>query len=794
MGNINPEERRNFLKTLLEMKYGKAVLAALAVVFYLASAYVVGYFSYMSNDFNGFMEKSPSFFSVLKYGIVDSGAISLIVFVIVVLAVLFLSLIGGAGNRVAYEDERHVQYDTRGMYGTARPMLPKEAKKIFEVGSIEKVQGPILGQFGKGGKEVICLSPKTDRNRNILVLGSPGTGKSFCYVRGAVFQAVRRGESVLVTDPKGEIYCDMAGFLRSQGYEVRVFDLVKMEASDAWDCMQEIFDPETGDLNQLRLNEFSATIFANTSQGKDDPFWGVGEKNLFNAIIAYTAFMYEKDLKRVYLRAAKMILSSNDPEGKKISLDDQKELLDFLNMDSSTTMNERRKIMRTILNVYLAADENSAPVDTANAKIDTTKGLDEQVDEAMRKIESGEWTHENGLHRCDIASIYFLLVGKTLDDVESMFENEKIPLHHVASIAWSIFKNGSDNVKPGFITGLTQRLYLFQMRDLRRITSKQSHDTIELERMGARKCAYFCVISDKSDAMRPISSLFFNFLFRDVADAADRYGPDKRIPVNVICDEFANLGAIPGFEVVIATVRSRKINISIILQSVSQLANVYGPENASTIIGCCDTILFLGCNDPDTAEFMSDLSGTASIRADSTKEAYNAFGNKMLMQGGSTSEGGGKRAVYNPDEVRRLDRNQVLIYHQGCNILKANRCGFIEHPYFKAGLPPKELLSERTPASIRFKENEMSDAFFANDINNARRAQEESEARRYSQEQKSGEDSSVNKKDQNKPNRNGLADGGHNITPTPKKRGGRAPIRMSGGGREIRPSGTNLAD
>lgn len=719
------DNNKNFLVDLWEMKGGKAVLLGTAFLLYLICAYIVGSFATLSAAFMpsdkklGLIEKIAAGFSNGCY------IITTIIFLVIVVMFVLFSFIGKKRSRTMFEDERQVQYDTKGVYGTARPMRKKEAKEVFEVGPIEEVKGPILGQFTSHGKETICLSPKTDRNRNILILGSPGTGKSFCYVRGAVYQAVRRGESVLVTDPKGEIYADMAGFLREQGYEVRVFDLVDMEASDAWDCMQEIFNPRTGDLDQLRLNEFSQTIFTNTSQGKDDPFWGVGEKNLFNAAIAYTAFMYEKDMKRMYLRSVKMIFSSEDEKGNVINLDYQKELMNQLSMDSNTTMNDRKKIVRFVLETYHGADK---------------------VESEMRKIESGEWTHENGIHTCDIASVYFMLVGKTLDDIEALFNNEKIPLHHVASIAWSIFKNGSDNVKPGFVTGLTQRLYLFQMRDLRRITSRQDTDTIVLERMGEKKCAYFCVISDKSDAMRPISSLFFNFFFRDVSDAADWYGPENRIPVNVICDEFANLGAIPGFEVVISTVRSRKINISIILQAITQLAQVYDINRSSTIIGCCDTLLFLGCNDPDTAEFMSDLSGTASIRADTIKENYGPLGNKPLGQGIAYSEGGGKRVVYNPDEIRRLARDEVLIYHQGCNILKAKRCGYIEHPYFKEGMPEKELLSQRTPASIRFKNNESNDAFFANDINNARRAQEAAEAKKYEEENRTHDEDSETKK------------------------------------------------
>lgn len=718
-------DNKNFLVDLWNMKGGKAVLLGTAFLLYFVCAYIVGSFTTLSSSFLPGAKK-PGVFEKVISGFADGHYIATTIIFLVLVGVLVLfSFMGRGRNRTMFEDERRVQYDTKGVYGTARPMRKKEAKEVFEVGPIEEVKGPILGQFTTKGKETICLSPKTDRNRNILILGSPGTGKSFCYVRGAVYQAVRRGESILVTDPKGEIYADMAGFLREQGYEVRVFDLVDMEASDAWDCMQEIFNPVTGDLDQLRLNEFSQTIFTNTSQGKDDPFWGVGEKNLFNAAIAYTAFMYEKDMKRLYLRSTKMIFADEDEEGKVVSLDYQQKLIDQLAMDSDTSMNDRRKIVRFVIETYHGADK---------------------VESEMSKIETGEWTHENGIHTCDIASVYFMLVGKTLDDIEALFNNEKIPLHHVASIAWSIFKNGSDNVKPGFVTGLTQRLYLFQMRDLRRITSHQDTDTIVLERMGERKCAYFCVISDKSDAMRPISSLFFNFFFRDVSDAADRYGPENRIPVNVICDEFANLGAIPGFEVVISTVRSRKINISIILQAITQLAQVYDINRSSTIIGCCDTLLFLGCNDPDTAKFMSDLSGTASIRADTIKENYGPLGNKPFGQGMAYSEGGGKRVVYNPDEIRRLARDEVLIYHQGCNILKAKRCGYIEHPYYKEGMPEKELLSQRTPASVRFKNNELNDAFFANDINNARRAQEAAEAKKYEEErQKNDSESRVEK-------------------------------------------------
>lgn len=703
----------NEIVKLWKGKNGKLIILGMISIVFILISFIVGFVLYLAGNPKAFIE-GVNYLSCLAYGLFTPVGF-IVSFCITVLICGFcyaLCFKNGDLNRVDFIDERGVEYDNRGLYGTAHPMKKKEAYDVFEIGSIENVKGPILAQFSTEGKETICLAPETDRNRNILVLGSPGTGKSFCYVRGAVFQAVRRGESVVVTDPKGEIYSDMAGFLRNQGYEVRVFDLVDLQSSDAWDCMQEIYNPVTGDLDQLRLNEFSSTIFTNTCEGKDDPFWGTGEKNLFNAAIAFCAYRYEKSLKRLYKLSAKKLMK-DDKRGKVIPLTYQEQLLLQMEETCDTTMNDRRKILNFIIESYFGK---------------------EKVASMMSDIEHGVIAEEKAPAQCDIAAVYHMIVGKTLDDLSAEIEAERIPIHHVASIAWNIFKNGSDNVKPGFVTGLAQRLYLFQMRDLRRITSKQDKDNIVLERLGERKCAYFCIISDKSSAMRAISSLFFNFLFRDVSDAADRYGPENRIYVNVICDEFANLGAIPDFQVVIATVRSRKINISIICQSTSQLTQTYlDPNKANTIMACCDTVLFLGCNDEETSNYISNLSGVASIRAASTKDDRpSTLGFRPMGQGYSISDGSGKRNVYNPDEVLRLARDEVLIYHNGCNMLKAKRCGFIEHPFFKQGMPAKEYLSLREHASSRFKNNEALDAFTQADVEKARRTADEEMAKKKS--------------------------------------------------------------
>ena len=198
-----------------------------------------------------------------------------------------------------------------------------------------------------------------------------------------------------------------------------------------------------------------------------------------------------------------------------------------------------------------------------------------------------------------------------------------------------------------------------------------------------------------------------------------------RLPVNVICDEFANLGTIPQFDVTISTVRSRKINISIILQSVMQLEKNY-EEARETIISCCDTVLFLGCNDVETANFISDLSGVASIRVLSTRDRRNtSLGNRTVMQGYDISDGAGKRNLLNPDEVRRIPREDVIIYHNGRNILQVHRCGFDNHRFYREGLPPEARLRDYPLASEKYMLTEELDTFVQADVSNLTRRNRE---------------------------------------------------------------------
>lgn len=545
-------------------------------------------------------------------------------------------------------DDRGVATSMAGTYGTARWMNETEAKKVYEVGPVENVTGTILGQFTQDGEEVIALPFEPTGNRNLILIGPPGSGKSFGYVRTAVFQSIVRGESVVVTDPKGEIHNDMRKLLESRGYKVKVFNLINLDLSNAWDCVQEIYDPITGNIDDQRVITFCKTVIANTGGGansKGDPFWESSEENLFRVAVSYCAYIREKSLIEIYERRAKELLT----QLPYITQEDEQSLIEIVKNPESA-MVDRRRVVEYLAHSFYGDEEGD------------------------RKL--SEW--EEDAPTCNISDIYDALLHNDLDKWEANFKY--VPLSHPAASAWAVFKGMGERVQPNIVGGLNTRLQLFMTYKVRRVIS---NDDIRLANLGAEKTALFLIISDDNASMQLLSSLLLSFLFKDLKEAFDAVGGEGRIPVNVVADELANTGVWPNFEKTIATARSRKIAVSLILQSLPQLTQLYGEENAETIIGCCNTMLVLGCNDKYTAEYISDKSGIVTIRAKSVCDTRaSSAGNRGVMQGYSLSEGDGKRNLVNPDEVQHLDKEQILIMTNGQNMLEAKRFGFIHHPLF----------------------------------------------------------------------------------------------------------------
>ena len=577
------------------------------------------------------------------------GIVTALVFACAITFIIIRFSVNNADLNATKEvDDRGVATSMAGTYGTARWMNETEAKKVYEVGPVENVTGTILGQFTQDGEEVIALPFEPTGNRNLILIGPPGSGKSFGYVRTAVFQSIVRGESVVVTDPKGEIHNDMRKLLESRGYKVKVFNLINLDLSNAWDCVQEIYDPITGNIDDQRVITFCKTVIANTGGGansKGDPFWESSEENLFRVAVSYCAYIREKSLIEIYERRAKELLT----QLPYITQEDEQSLIEIVKNPESA-MVDRRRVVEYLAHSFYGDEEGD------------------------RKL--SEW--EEDAPTCNISDIYDALLHNDLDKWEANFKY--VPLSHPAASAWAVFKGMGERVQPNIVGGLNTRLQLFMTYKVRRVIS---NDDIRLANLGAEKTALFLIISDDNASMQLLSSLLLSFLFKDLKEAFDAGGGEGRIPVNVVADELANTGVWPNFEKTIATARSRKIAVSLILQSLPQLTQLYGEENAETIIGCCNTMLVLGCNDKYTAEYISDKSGIVTIRAKSVSDTRaSSAGNRGVMQGYSLSEGDGKRNLVNPDEVQHLDKEQILIMTNGQNMLEAKRFGFIHHPLF----------------------------------------------------------------------------------------------------------------
>lgn len=194
-------------------------------------------------------------------------------------------------NGEIFDKERNLNYSTKGTYGTSGFMTPDEMHKVLELTDhVKKNKGTILGKLN--GKAV-CLPYETRMNRNVAVYGASGSMKSRAYARNMIFQCVARGESLIITDPKSELYESMAGYLENEGYTVRCFNLVNPENSDAWNCLMEIDGQET--IAQV----FSDVIIQNTGSAKGDHFWDNAELNLLKALVLYVEQGFPPESKNI---------------------------------------------------------------------------------------------------------------------------------------------------------------------------------------------------------------------------------------------------------------------------------------------------------------------------------------------------------------------------------------------------------------------------------------------------------------------------------------------------------------
>ena len=217
---------------------------------------------------------------------------------------LLLAVIAGIYLYVKFHDKftgevrdpRGFTISKTGTYGTAEWMSEKEMKEVLELTTPSKAEGNILGEY-KG--QLVCLPKDTRLNRHTAIFGASGTMKSRAVIRNALFQSIKRGESVIISDPKSEMYNDTSQLFRNNGYEVKVFNLVDPMHSDTWNCMSDMGQ------DSLMAQMLTNIVIGNTSSGKGDHFWDNGETNLLKALVLYVALddsrtSDEKNLSAVY--------------------------------------------------------------------------------------------------------------------------------------------------------------------------------------------------------------------------------------------------------------------------------------------------------------------------------------------------------------------------------------------------------------------------------------------------------------------------------------------------------------
>ena len=416
-------------------------------------------------------------------------------------------------------------------------------------------------------------NPKYARNKNVLVIGGSGSGKTRFYVKPNLMQM---HSSYVVTDPKGTLVLECGKMLYENGYDIKILNTINFKKSMK-------YNPFAYLRSEKDILKLVQTIIVNTKgdgEKAGEDFWVKAEKLYYTALIGY-----------IYYEA---------PEEEK----NFKTLLDMI--DAS----EVREDDETYMN----------PID--------------RLFEALEKKDPSHFAVKQ-------YKKYKLAAGKTAKSI---------------------------------LISCGARLAPFDIRELRELMSE---DELELDKIGDRKTALFVIISDTDDTFNFVVSIMYSQLFNLLCDKADDvYG--GRLPVHVRCllDEFANIGLIPKFEKLIATIRSREISASIILQAQSQLKAIY-KDHADTIVGNCDSTLFLGGKEKTTVKELSETLGKETIDLYNTSETRSnqkSFGLNYQKTG---------KELMSQDEITVMDGGKCIYQLRGVRPFLSDKFDITKHKNYK---------------------------------------------------------------------------------------------------------------
>ena len=412
-------------------------------------------------------------------------------------------------------------------------------------------------------------------NVNVLVVGGSGSGKSASY---SIPNAYQQLGSYVFTDPKGELYDRTAGYLKQNGYEIKVLNLVKPQNSDGYNPLMHIS-------SEIDVDVIANTIVKGqkTDSGGSDPFWDDSAEMLLKALIYYLM----------------------------------------------ATRPEEEQNLASCAELVRAANSN---------------GGSNLLTELMSKL----------------------------------------PYDHPARMNYKSIEIAPEKTYSSILSTLQSKLGKFDSKEIAELTST---DTIKFEDIGSRKTAVYVISSDTHTAYDFLLTIFFAQMIQQLYNFADDNGGKLKVPTYFILDEFANIGKIPDFDKKISTSRSRKISFSVILQNLDQLEAIYD-KSYETIIGNCDTHVFLGSNSYKTVEYFSKALGEKTIE----RESISINRDKQHHRTGtSDSDQVMARALMTPDELRRLDNDLCIIFEKGIKPVKANKFYYFKHKNMESSLRKAEI-------------------------------------------------------------------------------------------------------
>ena len=486
------------------------------------------------------------------------------------------------GSRLDFDTERNYAESSEKTGGSAEKMKEEERDRNFERGDYAELDGNKLSNGEKRGDIIFgadvddptlkyVLKENYGINHNVILFGSPGAGKSRCYAIPLIMQCIRMGRSVIVTDPKVDLYNKTAAMLKANGYTVKLINLnpERILHSDSIDLMGTIGH------RSIMAQAFAETVLTNI-YGDDMDFWGDSEMNLFVASLLYI------------------------------------------------------------------------PGNTA--------GYEE-----------------------NLTGVYKLLNNNSVEDLEDLFAS--LPESHPAVYPFNTYANGDGVVKGNTLAGLQIHLSKLQDPAIQKVLSTPD---VDLSLPGKEKCAYFIGMSDQDKSLSWAVALIFTLVFQQLVLFADEQ-PNSALPVTVelLLDEFYNIGRIPAFDSKISTVRSRGINCHVILQSLAQLQTMYPNSLWDAVLECFHVQILLRTNSLTTAEYFSKRAGVGTAKDRGVKYSENQGDVYHIHSDLMVSESNKARNVYTPDEVLRIPYDRELVFVGSANAMEMKKVDFSDHPMCK---------------------------------------------------------------------------------------------------------------